>query len=596
MNRSIPWLGVLWPWLVGCNSVLDIHRHESVQGNPTTGGASATSGVSGGGTSGTGGIGGTGDMGGGDIGGGGIGGADGMPSSDSPFTVLWGFESMNGNQVLPNSGLSESPALVVQGGSLAPGPTGNHLTLAETGASAVTAEPVFDSSGDYSVSVWARLDQLNRWDTIVSQDGQSVSAFYLQKRDTGNFAFTTLPADSTEAVPCVAMATLKPSTGEWYHLTGTRDGATGEQRLYVDGVLSAQATCQGAFRARGPLAVGRGKWEQPSDWMTGAIDELGVSGRVLSPAEIVALYELGRPDTPHYLFAYFEEVAEGRGDGLRFAHSHDALRWGTVGPTIFLPPTVGGQSFRDPHVMRDPNGTYHLVWTSSCVPWAELACVQDRGFAHATSKDLVSFTEPTFIEVPKEKLNVEHFWAPQTFYDAASEQYLLFWSSPLDVTIEADPHGIYYMLTKDFVTFSDPAVLYARPGRNFIDASIAMQGNTYFMFLKDEAEGQKNVRVIASPSLFGISAWTAEASPALTGAYAAEGPAPLLQDGRLLLYFDKYGEQTTGALRARDSLDLTDPAAWEDITSSVSASRLRHGSLLQVDRDVFRAVALRAAQ
>jgi hypothetical protein len=139
-------------------------------------------------------------------------------------------------------------------------------------------------------------------------------------------------------------------------------------------------------------------------------------------------------------------------------------------------------------------------------------------------------------------------------------------------------------------------VLYARPGRNFIDASIAVQGNTYFMFLKDEAEGQKNVRVVSSPSLFGISAWTAEPSPALTGSYAAEGPAPLFQDGRLLLYFDKYGEQTTGALRARDSLDLTDPAAWEDITPSVSASRLRHGSLLQVDSDVFRAVALRAGQ
>ena len=344
------------------------------------------------------------------------------------------------------------------------------------------------------------------------------------------------------------------------------------------------------------MAVGRGKWEQPTDWMTGAIDELGVSDRVLSAAEIVNLYELGRPDTAHYLFAYFEEVAEGRGDGLRFAHSHDALRWGTVGPTIFLSPTVGGQSFRDPHVMRDPNETYHVVWTSSCVPWAEPDCVQDRGFAHATSKDLVTFTDPTFIEIPKEKLNVEHFWAPQTFYDAASEQYLLFWSSPLDVTAEADPHGIYYLLTRDFVTFSDPAVLYARPGRNFIDASIAVQGSTYFMFLKDEAEGQKNVRVVSSPSLFGISAWTAEPSPALTGSYAAEGPAPLFQDGRLLLYFDKYGEQTTGALRARDSLDLTDPAAWEDITASVSASRLRHGSLLQVDSDVFRAVALRAAQ
>lgn len=593
MDGRIPWLALFLPGLVGCNAILDIHRHESVESSPAAGGAGAPSEAQGGSLSGSGEVGGGAGIGGN---GGVSAGAAGRSPAESPFTVLWRFESMSGNQVVPADDLSAAPALSVQGGSLAAGLTGNHLVLADAGASAVTAEPVIDSSSSFSVSVWVRLDQLNRWNTIVSQDGQNVSSFYLQKRESGQLAFTTLPADSTAAVPCVAMATLKPATGEWYHLVGTRDAATGRQRLYVDGILSAEALCPSTFRADGPLAVGRGKWEQPTDWMTGAVDELGIADRILSPAEIVDLFELGRRDSPHYLFAYFEEVAQGRGDGLRFAHSHDALSWGAVGPTTFLAPTVGGLSFRDPHLMRDPNDTYHLVWTSSCVPWAEPNCVQDRGFAYATSKDLVSFSEPRFIEISKEKLNVEHFWAPETFYDASSEQYLLLWSSPLDVTPEADPHGIYYVLTKDFVTFSDPAVLYARAGRNFIDASIAKHGDTYFMFLKDEAEGQKNLRVVSSPSLFGISAWTAEPSAALTGAYAAEGPTPLFEDGRLLLYFDKYGEQTTGALRARSLLALTDPATWEDISPSVSASRLRHGSVLQVGSDVFRALALRAAR
>jgi hypothetical protein len=362
-------------------------------------------------------------------------------------------------------------------------------------------------------------------------------------------------------------------------------------------MLSGKATCPGGFRTDGPLVVGRGKWNTPTDWTSGGIDELGVTDRALSAGEVAALYRLGRPAAHHYLYGYFEEVAEGRGDGLHFAYSHDALSWDPVsGGRLFFAPTVGGKSFRDPHLIRDPRGKYQLVWTSSCVPWAKLDCVQDRGFGHATSEDLFTYSEQTLIEVPVEKLNAEHYWAPETFYDAETDQYLVSWASPVDTTPNADPHSIYYLLTKDFVSFSEPAVLYGRANRDLIDATIVKQGSSYFMFMKDEAAGQKNVRVTRSVTLFGAGAWAGELSGQLTGTEPAEGPAPLVQDGKLLLLFDKYAGGGLAAIRSRDLVALTDPGTWDDVSSSVLAGPMRHGSIIELTDDEFLAFVLKAGQ
>ena len=560
------------PWtLIGCNAVLGIQRHEYRDGADTQaeGGAAGAPGAS---TN---------------------AGTDGVDSSGT-FVALWRFERLLNDRA--SSATAPAVPLTVQHGELSSGPTGNYLLLDGSG-SAVAPGPIIDTSGSFSVSAWVRFDRDDGWSTFVSQDGRSISSFYLQKRDSKYLGFTTYPSDSTAAAACVATAGLRPRQGEWYHVVATRDATTGEQRIYVDGMLSGRATCAGGFRTDGPLVIGRGKWNAPADWIAGGIDDLGVTDRVLSAGEVVDLYRLGRPEARHYLYGYFEEVEEGRGDGLHFAHSHDALSWNPLGGgKVFFAPTVGGRSFRDPHLMRDPAGKYQLVWTSSCVPWAKPNCVQDRGFGHATSDDLITFSEQKLIEVAAEKLNVEHFWAPETFFDADTEQYLLSWASPLSGTPTPNPHRIYYLLTKDFVTFSEPAVLYGRADRDMIDATIIKHQGSYFMFMKDEAVDQKNLRVVSSPSLFGKGAWTGEPSEPLTGTEPAEGPAPLIRNGQLLLLFDRYAGGGLGALRSHDLMALTDAASWEDLSSSVFAAPVRHGSVIELPEPVFRALALSAAR
>lgn len=562
----------LFPWaLVGCNAVFGIHRHDYKEELSPPDGSGGASGQAGAESS-----------------------AAAPAAEDDTFLALWSFESLDDGQTLSSS----DPALplTTQQGTLAAGPTGNHLVLAGAG-SAVARGPLIDASESFSISVWVKLDGLEGWDTVVSQEGEAISSFYLQKRNSNDWAFTTYALDDPGAEPCTAVASLRPRPGEWYHLVASREGTTGEQRIYVDGMLSGTATCAGGFRTTGPLVVGRGRWRTPTDWTDGAIDELGIAQRALSPEEIIDLYRLGRPNARHYLFAYFTEVDAGQGDGLRFAHSHDGLAWNPIGAgRLFLSPTVGGRSFRDPHLMRAPDGTYHLVWTSSCVPWAAPGCVQDRGFGHATSADLAAFSAQDFIEVPREKLDAEHFWAPETFYDAAEARYLLTWSSPVDLTPDADPHAIYYSTTNDFVTFSDPAVFYSREGRNLIDATIVPHDGTYLMFLKDEAEGQKNVRLVSSPRLLGDGAWPGDPSAPLTGPEPAEGPAVLAQEEGLLLLFDRYAAGTLGAAHLERPLDPNDAAQWEDVSASVSAPWLRHGSAIEVPFEVLKAVALRAAR
>ncbi|MGE5787685.1 MAG: LamG-like jellyroll fold domain-containing protein [Myxococcales bacterium] len=504
----------------------------------------------------------------------------------------WDFQGIADNKIIDTSG--HNLPLTVSNASLVEGPRGNYLSLSGTNSAASAGAAVIDTTDSFSISVWVKLDQLGSYSTIVSQDGKSISSFYLQKRNSGRLSFVTFPQDSTEASACVTEGAIQPRAGEWYHVVATRNSSASEQRLYIDGILSGVSKCAGGFSSAGPLVVGRGRWDGEVDWTTGGVDELCVVDRVVTPTEAVDLYHQGRPTGGNYLFAYFAEQAQGRGDGLRLAQSHDALYWGAIGGgKVFLPPTVGGKSFRDPHVMRDPKGTYHVVWTTSCVPWAETGCVQDKGFGHAQSTDLVHFSEPQYVSID---LKVEHVWAPETFYDSESQQYMVYWSSPLDTSTAADPHSIYYVLTKDFTSFSKPEILYTRPGRNFIDATIIERSGAYLMFVKDEADGQKNIRALTSSTLYGASAWNTDPSTPLTGNYGAEGPSALLVGEQMYLFFDKYGDGKYGALSPKGLTNLTAPSSWQDVSSSVFFAGVRHGTPIEVPWDVYRAVALKAGE
>jgi hypothetical protein len=82
-----------------------------------------------------------------------------------------------------------------------------------------------------------------------------------------------------------------PHTGSWHQVTGVYDTGTQTIRIYVDGIPEDVEHVFGLPPGHGPLTVGTGMGNySPTDMFIGAISELRVYARALSPGEAWQLY------------------------------------------------------------------------------------------------------------------------------------------------------------------------------------------------------------------------------------------------------------------------------------------------------------------
>jgi Concanavalin A-like lectin/glucanases superfamily/Glycosyl hydrolases family 2, sugar binding domain/Glycosyl hydrolases family 2 len=151
-----------------------------------------------------------------------------------------------------------------------------------------TGSALTDTTGNYSVAAWVKLDSLGGFATAVSQDGNSNSGYFLQYSGADNrFAFSF--------VGVRALSPAVPETGRWYHLVGVRDIVSGTLRLYVDGKQAGTATACVGTGAQGNTVIGRAKFGgNQVDFWRGAIDGVHVYDRALPATEVAELYESGR--------------------------------------------------------------------------------------------------------------------------------------------------------------------------------------------------------------------------------------------------------------------------------------------------------------
>jgi hypothetical protein len=283
-----------------------------------------------------------------------------------------------------------------------------------------------------------------------------------------------------------------------------------------------------------------------------------------------------------YLFAYF--VGNGE-DGLHFASSPDGLTWTALkGGASSLTPTVGSKLMRDPCVVRGPDGLFHMVWTTGW--W-------DKGIGLGHSKDLIEWSEQTFVPVMAHEPGARNTWAPEIIWDAAKEQYLVFWSSTIpgrfpETDASGSPlkeggrtnHRIYSTTTKDFRTWT-PTTLFYDDGFNVIDATIVqLQRDRFVLVVKDETElptPKKHLRVATSTRIDGPYG---HASPPISIDWV-EGPSLLLTPQGWLLYYDEYTRHRYGALRSKA---LTE---WTPVTEALTfPPGLRHGTAFRVQPEV----------
>ncbi len=277
-----------------------------------------------------------------------------------------------------------------------------------------------------------------------------------------------------------------------------------------------------------------------------------------------------------YLLSYFAGGRD-RTPGLRLAASSDGLHFTPVrGGEILLAPQVGeSKLMRDPFLLKAPgaDGPWHLLWTTA---WEGVT------LGHATSPDLVNWSPQRAIPVMASVPGTRNVWAPEKIWDARNRHYVIFWSSTVtgrftetDGTSEDRyNHRLWYVTTRDFVTVSEPRLLWD-PGFSVIDATfIDHPVHGLHLVIKDETlkPEKKHLRIARAASPTGPFT---DLSPPFTPAWV-EGPAPVTLGEWTYVLYDRYRDGAWGAARSRDL------RTWEDASSLISVPEgARHGTIVE---------------
>ncbi len=283
-----------------------------------------------------------------------------------------------------------------------------------------------------------------------------------------------------------------------------------------------------------------------------------------------------------YMFSSFHEPADG---GLRFLYSSDGYKWNDL-DHVFLKPVIGDQKIiRDPSVVKGPDGTYHLVWTTG---WKGT-----KGFGYASSKDLIHWTDERSIDVMAKEPETVNVWAPELFYDDEGKQFIIIWASAIPFRFpkgqedENNNHRMYYTTTKDFKTFSDTK-LFLDPGFSVIDCVILKQAKgKYVLVLKDNTRPNRNIKVAFSSNPLGPYTNISEPfTDKLT-----EGPSVVKPGKEWLIYYDSYGTKRYGAAKTYDF------KTFEDASGEITVPEgHKHGTIFKVPKKVLEALKREAGK
>ncbi|WP_346131736.1 LamG domain-containing protein [Lentzea roselyniae] len=149
--------------------------------------------------------------------------------------------------------------------------------------------PVIDTSKNFTLSAWAKLDSAASSGSVLSTTDAAVlssSLYYDQAQRRWTFGMT--PATNKADLKTVH-ARDETQAGVWTHLTGTYESTTKTLSLHVDGMKQGAATGLEGWQAS-QLLVGRHRWNgHDLSGFAGSVDEIKVYDRTLNEAEIKAL-------------------------------------------------------------------------------------------------------------------------------------------------------------------------------------------------------------------------------------------------------------------------------------------------------------------
>jgi len=179
---------------------------------------------------------------------------------------------------------------------------------------------------------------------------------------------------------------------------------------------------------------------------------------------------------------------------LRFIRSDDGYHWTPVAGSF------PSGSTRSPFLTRSPEGVFYCLWSSGARG--------DKAFTFSTSRDLTHWKEPQRVEIMA-KLNALDVVSPRLFYDEAGRRFIVSWGSTMTANsiqsfqedVENNPR-IWYSITKDFESFSDPKLLFD-PNYSVRDAVIVKFGDRYALIHDDVTTPVQSLRVAFGDSPLG---------------------------------------------------------------------------------------------
>lgn len=208
-------------------------------------------------------------------------------------------------------------------------------------------------------------------------------------------------------------------------------------------------------------------------------------------------------DFEAYAFAYFAGESQDDDEQIYMAASKgdDPLDYDELndGKPV-LSSQFGTKGLRDPFIIRSHEGDrfYLLATDLKAYPAVDFGEAQETGSKYLEvweSTDLVNWSNQRHVKVSSDFAG--NTWAPESFYDENTGEYVVYWASALYPTTETAGRDIntsyqrmMYATTRDFVTFSDPKPwvdVKRGTGRGMIDATVVQDGDTFYRVIKDEA-------------------------------------------------------------------------------------------------------------
>jgi hypothetical protein len=292
---------------------------------------------------------------------------------------------------------------------------------------------------------------------------------------------------------------------------------------------------------------------------------------VMFGASVLSCAQTPKPSDP-WVFAYFKEPGN---QGIYFALSRDGYNFTALNDgQPWVKPEQPGEIMRDVYVTRTPDGHhFRMVFT-----WAW----HGNAIGISSSDDLMTWSPQKRIDIMGAFPNVQNTWAPETYWDKETKDWIIIWSSSFNATDTEKAEGlrIWSAHTKDWQSFSRPEKFFDR-GFPCIDAT---------MFHRTQKSKHDVVLVVKDQTTDPLrydEEWTA--GPTVNGPWGplsgpineswSEGPSVIQVGDKSIVYYDHYRQP-----RARyEGVETMDWIHWTSVDDKMHfPDAAKHGSFFQV--------------